>query len=574
MTPVDPGAATAGAARSPAPAEESDLLRLLVSSIKDYAIFLLDPTGHIRTWNEGARRAKGYTADEIIGQHFSVFYPPEEQDRGKPALALDLAAREGRWEEEGWRVRKDGSQFWADVVITALRDARGELVGFAKVTRDLSERKRTEEERERLIEQERQARQMSEAALDRLRAIERVTEAALAHLSLDDLLEALLDRIHDALAVDTVAALLLTEDGEALTPRAAKGIEEEVAAGLRIPIGTGFAGRIAAERRSMALEDVEHADVMNPLLRHKGIRSLLGVPLLVEGRVLGILHVGVLQPRRFDDDDVAFLQVVADRVALAIDRAREYEAARAARRAAEEAGTALRLREEFLSVAAHELKTPVTSVQGLSEWLLRSAERGREIEPARQLHALRMIHRQARNLTHLITRLLDTTRLEAGPLHLELDVADLVPLVRQVVDQAHAQTDRHELILTAPESLPATVDAFRIEQVLTNLVTNAIKYSPEGGLITIDLDEPRPGVVRIAVRDHGIGIPPEEHERVFERFYQAHQASHRSGLGLGLYLSRAIVERHGGRLWVETPDGGGSCFVAEMPVAVATGSTR
>jgi PAS domain S-box-containing protein len=548
------------------------VFRLLVSRIKDYAIFLLDPTGHIQTWNEGAERTKGYTAAEIIGRHFSVFYPPEEVRHGKPEHGLKVAASEGRWEDEGWRVRKDGSTFWADVVITALRDAAGELVGFAKVTRDLTERKRAEEDRERLVEQERQARQASEMALERLRAIQTVTEAALAHLSLDDLLEELLVRLSEALAADTVAVLLLTEDGAALTPRAAKGIEEEVAAGIRIPVGKGFAGRIAAERRPIALEDVEHAHVLNPILRQKGIRSLLGVPLLVEGRVIGIAHVGSLQPRHFDEEDAGFLQVVADRVALAIDRAREYEAARAARRAAEEAGTALRQREEFLALAAHELKTPVTSVQGLAEWLVRAAERGHEIEPARHRHALTMIYRQARNLTRLMNRLLDMTRLDAGPLHLELDVADLTPLVRQVVEQAAAQTDRHELILTGPEALLATVDAFRIEQVVTNLVNNAVKYSPEGGLVAIELAEPRPGIVRIAVRDQGIGVPPEDRERIFERFYQAHQTGHHSGLGLGLYLSRAIVERHGGRLWVESQADGGSCFVAEMPAAVTTAS--
>jgi PAS domain S-box-containing protein len=120
--------------------DESGLFRLLVESIRDYAIFALDPAGHVLSWNEGARRFKGYEADEILGQHFSVFYP--EEDRWKPAMELEIAIAEGRFEEEGWRVRKDGTQFWANVVITALRDNTGRLVGFAKVTRDLTERRR------------------------------------------------------------------------------------------------------------------------------------------------------------------------------------------------------------------------------------------------------------------------------------------------------------------------------------------------------------------------------------------------------------------------------------------------
>jgi formate hydrogenlyase transcriptional activator len=116
--------------------------RLLVAEVKDYAIFMLDPDGRVQTWNEGAEKIKGYPADEIVGQHFSRFYTQEDNDRGKPEEELKIAAAQGRWEEEGWRVRKDGSTFWASVVITALRDQEGKLLGFTKVTRDITEHKR------------------------------------------------------------------------------------------------------------------------------------------------------------------------------------------------------------------------------------------------------------------------------------------------------------------------------------------------------------------------------------------------------------------------------------------------
>lgn len=119
--------------------------RLLVDSVKDYAIFMLDPNGYIVSWNKGAERIKGYTAGEIIGQHFSRFYPPESIDAGRPDIALAIAAMEGKYEEEGWRVRKDGSRFWAHVLITVLHDGDGEIEGFAKVTQDMTERKQAEE---------------------------------------------------------------------------------------------------------------------------------------------------------------------------------------------------------------------------------------------------------------------------------------------------------------------------------------------------------------------------------------------------------------------------------------------
>src|SRR5215510_3980332 len=126
--------------------QDADLFRLLVDRVVDYAIFLLTPDGHIASWNAGAQRLKGYVPDEIIGQSFERFYAPEDRANGKPAKLLATARAQGRVEDEGWRVRKDGTRFWADVVITALRDDSGQLVGFAKVTRDLSERRETEEQ--------------------------------------------------------------------------------------------------------------------------------------------------------------------------------------------------------------------------------------------------------------------------------------------------------------------------------------------------------------------------------------------------------------------------------------------
>src|SRR5437588_2567616 len=121
--------------------EHQQLLQLLVKNLKDYAVFLLDAEGHVTTWNQGAERIKGYKFDEIRGRHFSVFYPPEDIERGKPAYELKVASAEGRFEDEGWRIRKDGSRFWANVVITALKDENGLLLGFGKVTRDITERK-------------------------------------------------------------------------------------------------------------------------------------------------------------------------------------------------------------------------------------------------------------------------------------------------------------------------------------------------------------------------------------------------------------------------------------------------
>jgi PAS domain S-box-containing protein len=148
----------------PALRDSERSFRLLVESVQDYGIFMLDPGGRIVTWNRGAQRIKGYSAEEVLGKHFSLFYTPRDVDRGYPEQELEVAVAEGRLEDEGWRVRADGSHFWANVVITALRDESGELLGFAKVTRDLTERKRAEEEREALLGREQAARLAAESA--------------------------------------------------------------------------------------------------------------------------------------------------------------------------------------------------------------------------------------------------------------------------------------------------------------------------------------------------------------------------------------------------------------------------
>jgi GAF domain-containing protein/anti-sigma regulatory factor (Ser/Thr protein kinase) len=179
-----------------------------------------------------------------------------------------------------------------------------------------------------LFTRERVAREAAELITRQLRAVQKVTDATLAYLPEEELLQELLQRVSDILAVDTVAILLL--EGDRLHARAAKGIEEEVEQGVTIPLGRGFAGRIAAEKRAITIVDVDHADILNPILREKGIKSLLGVPLLVQGRVIGVLHVGSLTPRIFDGDERDLLQLAADRAALGIEQARLYAQRRVA----------------------------------------------------------------------------------------------------------------------------------------------------------------------------------------------------------------------------------------------------
>ena len=423
----------------------------------------------------------------------------------------------------------------------------------------------TDQQLRTLLDLERASRAEAETALARLRALQSVTEAALGYLDVNGLLRAVLERVTEILSADTAAVLLVASRGEALVARAAKGLEEEVESGVRIPIGYGFAGRIAAERRPIVIEDLAHADVVNPILRRKGVRSLMGVPLQVQGRVLGVMHVGTLSSRRFTRADVQFLEIVGDRVAMALEHARLYEAAREARRDAASAEEAVRLRDEFLGVAAHELKTPMTSVKAATQLLRRSFEEN-ALTPV-QRRAIDTIEAQTTKLGHLVVRLLDTVRLEGGVLRLERSDVDLTEMVRGIVRQIEATAPRHEFIVSVPDHLPARLDALRIEQVLVNLLDNAVKYSPRGGAIEVTLERTATTAV-LGVRDHGIGVAAEHRPRLFDRFYQAHPD--RSGMGLGLYITRQIVEMHGGTIYAEEPTDGGTRFVVSVPLGMDT----
>jgi signal transduction histidine kinase len=248
------------------------------------------------------------------------------------------------------------------------------------------------------------------------------------------------------------------------------------------------------------------------------------------------------------------------------ERTAELEAATARERTARLAAeAATRARDEFLSVAAHELKTPLTALTANTQILARRLKKA-DVEVAPWLvDQVRIIDQQAERLARLIGQLLDLSRLDQNKLATERVPTDLGGLATKIVTAFRARTAKHTLSLAAASGLVADVDALRIEQVLNNLLDNAIKYSPDGGQIDIEVVRADAGHARLAVRDRGIGIPPERRAAIFERFYQAHADDHRSGLGLGLYICRHIIEQHSGTIAAEFPADGGTRFVVLLP---------
>jgi signal transduction histidine kinase len=295
--------------------------------------------------------------------------------------------------------------------------------------------------------------------------------------------------------------------------------------------------------------------------------AVMLVPLVARGRPLGVItFASVESGRRYGSNELTLAEELAHRCALAIENARLYR----------EAQAAIRLRDDFFSVASHELKTPVAALLAFSQFMLKRAERQHGLTPTQMGEALEEVHWQSDRLARLVAQLLDTSRVDAGKLALDPVLTDVAALVRAAVRTASGNASQHAIsVRTAPE-VWATVDPLRMEQVITNLIDNAIKYSPDGGPIEVELAWTAPSILQLVVRDHGIGIPPEHRPFIFDRFYQAHAGQHFAGvagMGLGLYISRRLVEMHGGSIEIDSPTDGGARVMVTLPVG-ATGSIR
>ena len=427
-------------------------------------------------------------------------------------------------------------------------------------------RRRAEDERRRLLWREQEARARAETAAGLLRRVQSIVDVALGRFALDDMMRELLERIRGVLGVERAVVLLLDEEENVLVVRAAKGFESEVEQRVRVPIGSGLAGRVAAERRPIAMADIERDEAISHHPIEAGIRSLLDVPLVVGGRVIGVISIGSKSRRVFATTEIELLELAAERIAVAIDGARAYEAEQRARAAAEAAN---RAKDEFFAMLSHELRTPLGAILSWAH-LLRSGR----LDAAGTGRAVQTIDRNARLQAQLINDLLDVSRITAGKLELDLRVVDPASVVEAALSAVRPEADAAGLVVDAAidHSLGALrADPDRLQQVMSNLLSNAIKFTPRGGRIEVRLE--RAGSqATIAVNDTGPGVAADLLPHVFERFRQGEGPATRrhGGLGLGLTIVRHLVELHGGTVEVESPgELGGATFIIRLPLLPA-----
>jgi PAS domain S-box-containing protein len=506
--------------------------RLLVTSVQDYEILTLDPEGHVMTWNVGAERIKGYRAEEIIGRHFSAFYPKSDVEDGKPEMELRVAAEEGRFEDEGWRVRKDGTLFWANVIITALRTADGKLQGFSKVTRDLTGKKQAEEAL-------RQSQERYRLMID----------------SVKDYAIILLDT-HGRVTSWNTGAQRIT------------GYSAHEILGSHVskfyPLEDIRAGR--PERELVVAQSQGRFEEEGWRLRKDGSRywaSVIVAPIYDDSKMLrGYSKVTRdLTERRRAEEKLREANESLERKVE--ERMREIT------RVAARLEAAVKSRDDFLSIASHELKTPLTSLKLQTQIRKRTlAKEGGDPIPADRLR--RMFEddeKQILRLTRLVDDMLDITRIASGKLTLQPEPVDLRALVLDVVKRFAVQAAAAGCVVEvdAETDVVGRWDSYRLEQVFINLLTNAMKYGA-GKPIRVSLST-RDATAVLSVHDEGVGIAPEDQERIFGQFERATSANEVSGLGLGLYIVRQIVAAHGGTIGVTSSPGRGSTFTVELPVS-------
>ncbi len=501
--------------------ESEARFRTMVEGVTDYAILMLDPDGRVVSWNAGAERLKGYRADEIIGQPFSCFYPEQDVALGKPARELETAASEGRLEDEGWRVRQDGSRFWANVVITALRDEAGQLRGFSKITRDLTERRQADETLE--LERSKLAAAFANTNMGLV-----LSDGQGGNITMN----AAALRFHGFTSVADMHGRLdeFADEWELRDPD-----------GRIIP----FAGwPLSRAIRGDSFRDCE-VHLRSLKTPYEWVCSYTGVLVPNSAGEVGLIVLTLLditERKRAEEEQKQARAVLA--------------------RTAQSLALSNRELEEFTSIASHDLQEPLRKIVAFGD---RLETRCREALSEEGHDYLDRMRRAAARMSTLIEDLLQLSRVGTKPEPFQrVLLASVVSEALEDLEETVTRTGGHVAIGSLPTLVASRLQMRRLFQ---NLIGNALKFHKEGEppAVRVEGRSLGDGRLEIVVADNGIGFDEKYLDRVFRPFQRLHGRSEFEGTGMGLAICHKIVARHGGTLTARSRPGEGSRFVVTLP---------
>ncbi|MHA4844133.1 sensor histidine kinase [Flavitalea antarctica] len=515
-------------------------LQLLIESIHDQAIFMLDTSGVIITWNKGAEEIKGYASKDIIGKHFSVFYTEQQVLNGEPEKNLELARNYGRLVIENWRRRRDGSIFWAEIILTALIDDNAELIGYGKITRDITKRKTVEEEIRQLNTKfKAQLKQSYSEISDYKHALDEACIVAITDQ------KGIIKHVNKNFCKISgyTESELLGQDHRIInstfhTKDFIKNLWQTIAR------GEIWRGELKNKAKNGTFYWVDTTII--PFLNEKGkpyqylaIRSDITKRKLFEEE---ILKVNNDLEQKIEERTQALRQALQREIDLN------------------------EMKSRFVSLASHEFRTPLSAI--LSSTSLVERYSAPENQDKRQKHIDR-IKSSVKNMTIILNDFLSVDKLEQGKIEIKPACFNLNLLIEDILEEVDLSLKKNNqtIIYTCPAIQDITQDKNILLNILLNLISNAIKYSQEGNMIYLHAEQNDRKII-ISVKDTGIGIPETAQKELFQKFFRAQNVGYTQGTGLGLNIVKRYIELISGRIYFTSQENVGSTFTIEFPAAI------